>query len=78
MALSLFIPLSGLASAEDATEKPNVLLMYVDDLGYNDLGCYGAKDPGIKTPNIDRLGAAGVRFTNYVSDRSDAALAGQS
>ena len=46
---------------------PNVLLIYVDDMGYNDLGCYGAQDPGIKTPNIDRLAADGIRFSNYFS-----------
>lgn len=43
-------------------EKPNVIILYVDDLGYGDLGCYGAK--GIATPNIDRLAKAGVRFTD--------------
>lgn len=47
--------------------KPNFLLIYIDDMGYNDLGCYGAKDLGIKTPNIDRLAAEGIRFTNYLS-----------
>lgn len=50
-----------------AAQPPNVVLIYVDDMGYNDLGCYGANDPGIKTPNIDRLAGEGVRFTNYLS-----------
>ena len=67
LTLIVFSLLNGLAWAQDVPQRPNVLLIYVDDLGYNDLGCYGAKDPGIKTPNIDRLGAAGVRFTNYLS-----------
>ncbi|MDP6720635.1 MAG: sulfatase-like hydrolase/transferase, partial [Pirellulaceae bacterium] len=40
---------------------PNVVLIYIDDLGYGDLGSYGCKD--IPTPNIDRLAAEGVRFT---------------
>ena len=57
----------GVASAQEGGQRPNVLLIYVDDMGYNDLGCYGAKDPGIKTPNIDRLAAEGVRFSNYLS-----------
>lgn len=48
-------------------KSPNILIIYVDDMGYNDLGCYGAKDPGIKTPNIDQLAAQGIRFTNYLS-----------
>ncbi len=47
--------------------SPNILLIYVDDLGYNDLECYDAQDPGIKTPNINRLAADGIRFTNYLS-----------
>ncbi len=42
--------------------NPNVLLIYVDDLGYGDLSCYGSEIP---TPNIDRLAKQGVRFTNF-------------
>ena len=42
--------------------KPNVILIYADDLGYGDLGCYGAK--GVETPNIDKLAQQGIRFTN--------------
>ncbi len=49
-------------SGEEQAEKPNVLLIYVDDLGYGDPGCYGGTD--IKTPNMDRLAAEGVRFTD--------------
>ena len=50
------------ASAAD-TPTPNVIFIFADDLGYGDLGCYGAKD--IKTPNIDRLAAEGTRFTSF-------------
>ena len=50
----------GRASA--APRQPNVVLIYADDLGYGDVSCYGASR--FKTPNIDRLAAAGVRFTN--------------
>ena len=47
-----------------ALEQPNVLLIYVDDLGYGDLGSYG--HPVIKTPNIDTLAVEGMSFTaNY-------------
>nr|WP_068892323.1 arylsulfatase [Pedobacter panaciterrae] len=42
--------------------KPNVIYIYADDLGYGDLSCYGATK--IKTPNLDRLAASGIRFTD--------------
>jgi len=44
---------------------PNVILIFMDDLGYGDLSCYGALD--IHTPNIDRLASEGIRFTNFLS-----------
>jgi arylsulfatase len=43
-------------------EKPNILLILVDDMGFSDLGCYGSE---ISTPNIDGLAANGLRFTNF-------------
>jgi arylsulfatase A len=46
------------------TERPNVLLMICDDLGYGDLGCYGSAIP---TPNLDRLAAEGTRCMHYNS-----------
>lgn len=42
--------------------KPNVIFIYADDLGYGDLSCYGATK--IQTPNLDKLAASGIRFTN--------------
>lgn len=45
-----------------AQQKPNVIFIYADDLGYGDLSCYGATK--IQTPNIDQLAASGIRFTN--------------
>lgn len=50
-------------AANDVT-KPNILLVIVDDMGYNNAGCYGGV---LKTPNIDRLAAEGMRFTNAYS-----------
>jgi len=50
------------SDAADAT-KPNVIFMLTDDLGYSDIGCYGAQK--VKTPHIDRLAAEGVRFTDF-------------
>ena len=46
----------------DLTKKPNIVFIYMDDLGYGDVGYNGAK--GIKTPNIDKLASNGVTFTN--------------
>ena len=57
-----------LASTE-AAEKPNVLFILVDDMGYGDLACYGA--PDAKTPRIDRLAAQGVRFTQYYANGAE-------
>ena len=45
-----------------AAEKPNVIVIMADDLGYGDLSCYGATE--LTTPNIDKLAAEGLRFTN--------------
>ena len=42
--------------------KPNVVIIYGDDVGYGDLGCYGAKK--IPTPHLDRMAAEGLRFTD--------------
>lgn len=50
------------AAAEDASTPPNIVIFYVDDLGYGDVSSYGAI--GVETPNIDRLAAAGVKFTD--------------
>src|SRR5512137_1573800 len=46
-----------------AAEKPNIVFVLADDLGYGDLGCYGQKL--IKTPNLDRMAAEGMRFTQF-------------
>jgi len=52
------------------SEHPNIMVILVDDLGYNDLACYNAKDPGIQTPNIDKLAKDGMRFTDWQSANS--------
>jgi len=48
------------------TNKPNIVFILADDLGYGDLGCYGRQD--IKTPAIDGIAAEGVRFTQYYAN----------
>ena len=49
-------------------EKPNLVFILADDLGYGDLGCFGS--PDIKTPNLDRLAKEGVRLTSNYSNSS--------
>lgn len=48
-------------------DRPNIIIILTDDLGYNDLECYNALDTSIRTPNIDRLAAEGMRFTDWQS-----------
>ncbi|WDE96113.1 sulfatase-like hydrolase/transferase [Lentisphaera profundi] len=49
----------------NATEKPNIIYILADDLGYGDLGCYGQKV--IQTPHLDKMAANGLRFTQHYS-----------
>ena len=57
-----------LAAGQGFAEKPNVVLIVADDLGYGDVGCYGQKL--IQTPNIDRLAAEGLKFTQAYAGSS--------
>ncbi len=49
--------------AADGARPPNLVIVFTDDQGYHDIGCYGAKD--FVTPNLDRMAAEGVRFTDW-------------
>ncbi len=60
--IAVFFLLICFALTGYSQQKPNIIYIYADDLGYGDLSCYGASK--IKTPNIDKLAAKGVRFTN--------------
>lgn len=50
-------------SIAQVSKKPNVIIIFNDDLGYNDLGCYGS--PNIKTPRIDQMAKEGMQFTDF-------------
>ncbi|MFA7003468.1 MAG: sulfatase-like hydrolase/transferase, partial [Verrucomicrobiia bacterium] len=51
------------AVARAAGERPNIIVILADDMGYGDLACYG--HPSIRTPNLDRMVAQGMRFTDF-------------
>jgi len=57
--------LSSIGGRGDAAERPNIVLVLADDLGYHDLACYGQRR--IRTPHLDRLAAEGMRFTDHYS-----------
>jgi arylsulfatase A-like enzyme len=56
------------SSAAAGSEKPNIILIFVDDLGYGDVGCYG--NTAIETPNIDKLASEGQRWTSFYASGS--------
>jgi len=56
-------PASGLNRTVSADDKPNFIIIFCDDLGYGDLGCFG--HPTIRTPNLDRMAAEGQKWTNF-------------
>jgi len=68
--LLIFTILCGLAFASPSAQpaRPNIVLILTDDMGYGDLASYGS--PDIKTPNIDGLAKAGVRFTQFYANGS--------
>jgi arylsulfatase A-like enzyme len=63
MVASITVWVSAAAAQSAAAGKPNVVLIITDDVGYGDLGSYGA--PDVKTPNIDRLAREGTRLTDF-------------
>src|SRR3954469_21556280 len=56
------IALQSLAATQRPTERPNIVLILADDMGYSDIGCFGSE---IATPNIDGLAAQGIRMTQF-------------
>src|SRR4051812_25823746 len=60
--LGLIILLARASNAQQP-QRPNVIIIFIDDMGYGDLTCYGNRQ--IKTTNIDALAASGTRFTQF-------------
>lgn len=58
-----FLLLSCMAEKEVSLQKPNVIIIFTDDQGYQDVGVFGAQ--GFETPNLDQMAAEGVRFTDF-------------
>ena len=63
---SFFLICVAVCATCSAAERPNVLMILVDDLGYGDLGCYGASD--IRSPAVDALATQGLKFTNFYAN----------
>src|SRR5690606_3649278 len=66
LAAAFLLPL--IASEAQDERPPNFVVIYADDLGYGDLGCFG--HPTIRTPHLDRMAAEGMRFTQFYSASS--------
>jgi arylsulfatase A-like enzyme len=58
--VAVLAPLTSVRAGPDREDRPNILVILADDLGYSDLGCYGGEIP---TPNLDALASRGLRFT---------------
>ncbi len=63
--ISILLALTSL-SVLAQVQKPNIVLILTDDLGYGDLSCYGATD--LQTPNIDELASTGLKFTQFYAN----------
>jgi arylsulfatase A-like enzyme len=63
--LHILLALAGMSTWSRASEHPNVILIFADDLGYGDLSCYGS--PTIRTPHLDAMAEQGLRFTDFYS-----------
>ena len=60
--LVCFLTLLGLTLSGEKADRPNVIVILTDDMGFSDLGCFGGE---IDTPNLDKLAKNGLRFTEF-------------
>ena len=58
-----------LASAQGQAQRPNIMLIVVDDMGYSDLECFGGE---VESPNLNALATSGMRFTQFYNSGQDA------
>ena len=63
ISISLAFLLACTSEEKTSSTKPNFIIIFTDDQGYNDVGCYGS--PDIRTPNLDRMAAEGMKFTSF-------------
>ena len=61
---------SGIGLASQAADKPNILVIWGDDIGITNISAYSDGIMGYRTPNIDRIASEGIRFTDYYGDQS--------
>jgi arylsulfatase len=67
---AMIIPVSGLAATGATADQPNILVIMADDIGWMNVSSYGGDIMGVQTPNIDRIGAEGLRLTSFYAQPS--------
>ena len=65
LALALVFGVAQVDGLSKPPERPNIVLIMADDMGWSDIGCYGGE---VSTPSLDRLAAAGMRFTQFYNN----------
>jgi len=63
--VAMMFACSSISDKNNVVERPNIILIMADDMGFSDIGCYGGE---IQTPNIDRLAEGGLRFTQFYNN----------
>src|SRR5262245_29183477 len=70
LAAVALVAASGLAEAQAPAKKPNILVMWGDDIGQSNLSVFTKGMMGYRTPNIDRIASEGMLFTDYYAEQS--------